>query len=503
MRTDEDVQVAATLRMTDIHKAFPGVQALAGVSLAVQSGTVHAVVGENGAGKSTLMKILAGVYQADHGTIEIDRQTVSLADPRHAQELGIAMVYQELELVADMSVAENISLGAMPSRFGFVDRRSMLERADHFLSQLRTDVSPTDKVGNLPIGQQQLVEIAKCYARSARIVLFDEPTSSLSEKETEALFGVIADMTRQGIAVVYISHRLSEVARIADEVTILKDGALVTSRPSSEMTTDQMINLMVGRELVDLFPKTQTEIGDVVLSVENLTRTGVFSDVSFHVRRGEVVGLAGLVGSGRTEVARAIFGLDAIDKGEICVDGTPRRIESALDAVRAGIAYVPEDRKSEGIVPRMTVRENMSLPVLRRLSRSGFVRRRAEKAETGQLAVSLDVSPPNPNVEIETLSGGNQQKVMLGRWLATDPSVLILDEPTRGVDVGAKAEIHRLIGRLADRGVSIIVISSELPEVLAASDRVYVLRSGRIAGEYARAEATEERVMRTATGEAA
>ena len=493
---------APALRMRGITKSFPGIRALTNVALEVGQGSVHAIVGENGAGKSTLMKILAGVYQPDQGSIELQGEEVRIAGPIDARKRGIGMVYQELNLVPDLTVAENISLGDPPSRLGFVDRKALRARAEEVLAELGAKVHADDLVGSLPVSQQQLVEIAKAYASSPRIIVLDEPTSSLSENEAQALFRVVERMKAAGIAVIYISHRLREVIQLADQVTVLRDGRLVETRDAAGITAADMIRLMVGRDLTDVFPKTEVPIGDVVLEVRGLTRAGVFADVDLDVRAGEIVGLAGFVGAGRTEVARAIFGLDRAERGTVLVDGNPVVARTPRDGVDAGIAYVPEDRKRDGLVPQLTVKDNVTLAVPRQVSRFGWIRRSVERRLATDKATELGVSPPLIDRRVDTYSGGNQQKVVFAKWLATRPRVLILDEPTRGVDVGAKSDIHRIIGELAAQGTAILMISSELPEVLAVSDRIYVLHEGRVSAELPRG-ASEQDVMTAATGEVA
>jgi ABC-type sugar transport system ATPase subunit len=493
---------ASALHMRGISKVFPGVKALSGVELSVRFGTVHAIVGENGAGKSTLMKILSGAYAPTAGTIEVAGVDVRMKRPADAQRLGIRMVHQELNLVPDLTVAENIFLGRMPKRFGFCDRGGMVRRASAVLTELGASIDPQGRLGDLSISQQQLVEIAKAYAADPRIIVLDEPTSSLSEHETAALFRILRKMRDAGIAIVYISHRLKEVLEIADEVTVLRDGAMIETRPASGITAGDMIRLMVGREVSNVFPKTPSVIGKEVLRVRCIGDSLRFEDVSFDVRAGEILGLTGLVGAGRTEVARAIFGLAPLACGSVELDGVPVTIRSPAAAARAGIAYVPEDRKGDGIVPAMTVRENISLPVLRRLAnRLGRVRRGVERDLAQTYVRKFSIVPPDGERRIGLLSGGNQQKAVISRWLATDPKVLILDEPTRGVDVGAKAEIHGIIGQLVANGMAVVMISSELPEIMGVCDRVVVMRDGRASAPVAREGLTEERIMALATGE--
>lgn len=494
------IATASVLSMVGMGKSFPGITALTGVDLEVGTGEVHAIVGENGAGKSTLMKILAGVYQPDTGTIQIDGAPVVLADPIEAKKAGVRMVYQELNLVPDLSVAENIALGRMPTKWGFVDRDAMSQDAARVLADLQTKISPTAMVGDLSVSEQQLVEIAKAYSSSPRFIVFDEPTSSLSEHETQALFGVIRRMRDSGIAVIYISHRLREVVDIADRVTVLRDGRRINTLVVAETTVDDMISLMVGRDIKEVFPKKVVPIGEIVLEAKNLSLPGSFHDVSFTVRAGEIVGFAGLVGAGRTEVAQAIFGLSPLARGQIWLRGKKAKISSPRAGIKAGIAYVPEDRKSDGIIPIQSIKNNISLAVLPSLHLGGFIKFLTERKLAESKSEDLGVTPPLVDRLVNTLSGGNQQKVVLAKWLAAKPQVLILDEPTRGVDVGAKADIHTIIGELAASGAAIIMISSELPEVMAVSDRIYVLHEGSITAEISRDDATEEVVMQAATG---
>lgn len=413
------------------------------------------------------------------------------------------MVHQELNLAPDLTVAENVFLGRMPRRWGVVDRAKMVADTHALLAELGATISPRVRLGDLSISQQQLVEITKAYAASPRIIVLDEPTSSLSEAETAALFAILKRMKGQGIAIIYISHRLKEVLEIADDVTILRDGTMIETREAAGVTASQMIRLMVGREVTNVFPKSAARIGEVVIKVENLSDGYNFSGISFEARQGEILGLTGLVGAGRTELARAIFGLERLAEGRIEINGAAVTIRSPADAVKAGIAYVPEDRKAMGIVPEMNIRENISLPVLRELSAGGLVGPSKEKALVLDYVRTLGVSPPDPERRINLLSGGNQQKCVISKWLSTRPDVLILDEPTRGVDVGAKAEIHRIIGELVAQGMCVIMISSELPEVMGVSDRVLVMHDGRLSAVLMREELNEERIMAFATGEEA
>ena len=491
------------LRMRGIGKLFPGVEALAGVDFALRSGSVHAIVGENGAGKSTLMKILNGVYAPSSGSIEISGQVVTLRKPVDAQRHGIQMVYQELNLAPDLTVAENIFLGRMPHKFGFVQKKQLHAAAAARLAELGANIAPDKLTGDLSISQQQLVEIAKAYAASPRMIVLDEPTSSLSEHEAAALFAVIEKMKAAGIAIVYISHRLPEILAIADDVTVLRDGRMIVSQPIAGVTAEEMIRLMVGRDVQTIFPKVPAEIGEVVLEVSKLGDGVHCHDVSFDVRAGEILGLTGLVGAGRSEAAKAIYGLLPALSGSVKIKGAQLQLGSVETAVAAGIVYVPEDRKREGIVPSMTVRENISLAILRQLSSLAGVKHRAERDVVADYCRDFAIAPPDPERKISLLSGGNQQKAVISKCLAAKPLVLILDEPTRGVDVGAKAEIHRIIGGLAQAGVAVIMISSELPEVLGVSDRVVVMRDGYSHPVYDRASVNEELIMALATGQQA
>lgn len=489
------------LSMKGITKTFPGVKALSNVNFAVKFGTVHAVVGENGAGKSTLMKVLSGSYQPTSGTIEVGGAEARLRRPADAQALGIRMVHQELNLVPDLTVAENIYLGRMPGKWGFLDKNEMLQKATAVLQEQETAIDPQEMLGNLSISQQQLVEIAKAYAANPRIIVLDEPTSSLSEHETAALFRILRKMRDAGIAIVYISHRLKEVLEIADEVTVLRDGSMIETRPIAGISASEMIQLMVGREVSNVFPKSPAKIGEPVLRVNSISDGANFRDVSFDVRAGEILGLIGLVGAGRTEVARAIFGLSGIVEGSLTLNDKEVVINSPAEAVKAGIAYVPEDRKGDGIIPGMSIRENISLPVLKSLTRLGWIKRNADRTLADQYVKQFSISPPDPERRVNLLSGGNQQKSVIAKWLAAKPSVLILDEPTRGVDVGAKAEIHNIIGQLVANGMAVVMISSELPEVLGVCDRIVVMRDGQASPPIDRQDLTEERIMALATGE--
>lgn len=496
------------LEMRGISKRFGGTQALDQVDFSLDRGEVVGLLGENGAGKSTLIKILAGVHRMDQGAIFIDGKPVVFQTPQDAQRLGIAVIYQELNLTPNQTVAENVFLhhpqrmNGILGKIGFVDHRRRERETAALLAQLGiTGLDLRRKVGELSVAFQQLTEIAKALALEARLIVMDEPTSALPDEEVDHLFEIIRRLRQQGLGVVFVSHRLNEVRSICDRIVVLRDGKNAGALPVDEASDDRIIAMMVGRSIDNLYPKRPATPGDVVLEVQGLTRRGIIEDISFHLCAGEVVGLAGLVGSGRTEVARAIFGADRIDKGTIRLDGKPVRIRSPQDARNLGIGYVPEDRKVQGLVPGMTVRDNVTLAVLRQLAYAGHVVDRSVLEEVARRYIhELHLRPPRTDLPVGSLSGGNQQKVVLAKWLAVDLKVLLLDEPTRGIDVGAKAEIHGLIDELAHRGMAILLISSELPEVLAMSDRILVMSEGRLVGELSREEATQERILALASG---
>jgi ABC-type sugar transport system ATPase subunit len=500
--------MALLLEMRGISKRFGGTQALDQVDFSLDRGEVVGLLGENGAGKSTLIKILAGVHRMDQGAIFIDGKPVTLQTPQDAQRLGIAVIYQELNLTPNQTVAENVFLhhpqrmNGILGKIGIIDHRRRERETAALLAQLGiTGLDIRRKVGELSVAFQQLTEIAKALALEARLIVMDEPTSALPDEEVEHLFEIIRRLRERGLGVVFVSHRLNEVRAICDRIVVLRDGKNAGALPVNEASDDRIIAMMVGRSINNLYPKRPATLGDVVLEVQGLTRRGIIEDISFHLRAGEVVGLTGLVGSGRTEVARAIFGADRIDKGTIRLNGTPVRIRSPQDARNLGIGYVPEDRKVQGLVPGMTVRDNITLAVLRQLARAGHVVDRSVLEGVARRYVhELHLRPPRTDLPVGSLSGGNQQKVVLAKWLAVDLKVLLLDEPTRGIDVGAKAEIHGLIDELAHRGMAILLISSELPEVLAMSDRILVMSEGRLVGELSREEATQERILALASG---
>jgi rhamnose transport system ATP-binding protein len=490
------------LRLTSVSKSFGGVRALRDVSFELLPGEVHALVGENGSGKSTLIKTITGAHRPDSGTLEINGHAVTENDPLRAKALGVAVIYQQPALFPDLTVAENIALALEPpGTWRRIDWRRRRARAGELLAQLEARIDPAAEARSLSMPEQQLVEIAKAIGADARAVIMDEPTASLSEREVENLFRIIAALKTRGVGVVYVSHRLDELPRIADRVTALRDGCLVGTRPMNGTTRADLIGMMVGRELAAVFPKVAVPIYGTVLETRNLgCSTSGVSGVSLSVRAGEILGLAGLVGAGRTELARVLFGLTPADGGDIRLHGKIVRIDSPAAAVALGIAYVPEDRRRHGVILELPIAANATLAVLRTVSRGGFLDFRRERALATDLVHKLGVKAPSVDDPVGNLSGGNQQKVALARWLAADPTVIILDEPTQGVDVGAKAEIHKLMGDLAARGLAVVMISSELPEVLGMSDRIVVMHGGTVIGTLERGEATQERVLELALG---
>lgn len=491
------------LRMSGIEKRFAGVHALKGVDFELESGEVHALLGENGAGKSTLMKILAGIYPVDEGEIFIEGNKVSINNVKDAQAYGISIIHQEISLVPHLSVAENIFLGKEPvTKTGWIDWKKMIEETRKTLQQFGLELSPEVPVKKLTVAQQQMIEIIKAVSFRAKMIVMDEPTSSLTEKEVEFLFQTIGHLKEQGVGIVYISHRMNELFAITDRITVLRDGALIGTVRTKDTTADQLISMMVGRELTQYYIKdTAPENGgEIVLSVHNLSKKGVLNDASFELKKGEILGFAGLVGAGRSELMKCIFGLDAFDEGEIRIDGKPLIIRNPNDAIKHGIAYVTENRKEEGLFLIRSVQYNITIKVLDKFIKWFRVNARYEDQKTRQFINELSIKTPNPDQEVRNLSGGNQQKVLISRWLATNPRILILDEPTRGVDVGAKAEIYAIMNRLVKEGVSIIMISSELPEVINMSDRIAVMYKGGIRTILNRDEFSQETIMHYATG---
>jgi ribose transport system ATP-binding protein len=483
------------LEMCDIDKTFPGVKALTGASFTLQSGEIHALVGENGAGKSTLIKILNGVQAADSGEIRLFGKSVRIQSPVEALHQGIATIYQEFTLVKALSVRANFFLGRERLRHGLIDRRHERDKASEALALLGAEIDPDVLVSELNVAQQQIVEIARALTADARILVMDEPTAALTPREVERLFVVLRDLTSRGIAVIFVSHRLDEVFAIADRITVMRDGSTVVTKNKSDLDRRALIEYMVGRSLEEEFPKVPAERGEVMLEVRHLSG-GPVHDVSFTVRRGEVLGIAGLMGAGRTELVRLIFGADPKKSGEILLNGCPVTIDTPRDAIRHGVCLLTEDRKAEGLVLQASARDNFALPNLSSWSRWNFIDQRRESSRFSIRAQELQIKMSGPEQQAAFLSGGNQQKLLVARWLETNSRVIIFDEPTRGIDVGAKYEMYRLISRLAAEGKAIVIISSELPEVLGISDRILVMRQGRVAGEIDNVSAaTQEQVM--------
>ncbi|MCX5402329.1 sugar ABC transporter ATP-binding protein [Streptomyces sp. NBC_00102] len=502
--THPEPETTPVLALEGVSKSFGAVRALRGVSLRLYAGEAHALAGENGAGKSTLIKALAGVHRPDTGTVLLDGEPVEFHGPADARDAGVAVIYQEPTLFPDLSVAENIFVGRQPRRsLGRVDHRAVKRAAAELFERLGVDLDPDQPARGLSIADQQLVEIAKALSFDARVLIMDEPTAALTGSEVARLFGVVRALRAEGAAVLFISHRLEEIFALCQRVTTLRDGAWISSEPLDGLGEDDLVRRMVGRDLEELYPKQVTEIGEVALSVRRLTREGVFTDVSFDVRRGEIVGLAGLVGAGRSEVARAVFGVDRFDGGEVQVLGKKLASGAPSVAMAAGLALVPEDRRAQGLVMDMSIERNIGLTGFAETTRAGLMDRGAERDRAVDWAVRLQVKYARLADVVGTLSGGNQQKVVLAKWLATRPQVLIVDEPTRGIDVGTKAEVHRLLSSLAAEGVAVLMISSDLPEILGMADRVLVMHEGRLTAEIPRSEATEETVMAAATGRAA
>lgn len=505
--TQRSSETGVLLEARGISKSFPGVKALDNVHLKVRRGSLHALVGENGAGKSTLMNILAGAFPPDEGEILLDGRRMKFRSPGEAQQAGISIIFQELNLIPGLSVAENIFLGREPlNRLGLIDCGKMNREAGLLLAQLDLEVDPRTPVARLRVGAQQIVEIAKALSVHSRVIIMDEPTSAITKQETNSLFRLIHQLKQRGVGIIYITHKLDELSHIADEVTVLRDGRLIGSAPHSAMTREELIRMMVGREMLAESPKTAVPTDAEVLRIQDvsLRRPGRATDyavrnVSFSVRRGEVVGLFGLMGAGRTELLQTLFGLHPhTSTGTMSVDGRQVTIRSPRQAIAAGLALAPEDRKTDGLVLLMSVVENVSLASLHRTARWGVVRPRAERELAGQYAARLGVKTPSLAQPVRYLSGGNQQKVVLSKWLAAGPKVLLLDEPTRGIDVHAKQEVYAIVDELARSGLGVVMVSSELPEILAVADRILVLVEGRLTAEFRRGEATEENVLHAA-----
>lgn len=489
------------VEMSNISKAFSGISALNKAELRINEGEVHALMGENGAGKSTLMKILCGVYIADSGDIKVDGRNIHIKKPKHAQQYGITMIHQELNLIPGLTVMENMYLGREPiNKFGFIDKKKLSQEAQGILNQLGVNINLMTKVGELSVGAQQMVEIAKALTTNSKVLIMDEPTAALSEREAEKLFKVVENLTNNGVAIIYISHRMEEVFKICHKITVMRDGQYVGTKSIEDTNFDEVVRMMAGRELTERFPKKTYKIGDELFKVEDLNREGILKKVSFKVSAGEVLGIAGLMGAGRTELARAIFGIDKVDDKKVFLEGKQLNIKNPTDSIKAGIALITEDRKHQGLVLDLSIKENFALPNLKRLSKYGFIDREQENREIDQYIKTLKIKTSSREKQVKFLSGGNQQKVVLAKWLAIEPKVIILDEPTRGVDVAAKAEIYNIINMLAAKGKAIIMISSELPEVLGMSDRILVMHEGQIKLDISAEQATQEEIIKYAAG---
>ncbi|MDO5548853.1 MAG: sugar ABC transporter ATP-binding protein [Eubacteriales bacterium] len=486
--------------MEHITVVFPGVKALDDVSFSLRSGEVHVLLGENGAGKSTLVKVLSGVYRKNAGTVYVDGEEVNFSSTKEAQEAGVNIVHQELNLIPYLTVAENIFLGHEPKKHGIIDWKRMFSETETILENLGVDIPAKAELRTLSVAQQQMVEIAKAVRLESKVIVLDEPTSSLTDKEIDALFEIMRSLRDKGVGIIYISHRFDEIKRICDRATIMRDGKYIDTVDVAETEIDDMIRMMVGRELTDMYPKTPAEIGDVLLEAKHFSTEEKLRDCSIYVRRGEILALAGLMGAGRTELARAIIGADPIHAGELFLNGTKISVKHPKDAVKHGIGLVPEDRKQQGLVLGMSIGKNITLANLSKTMKSGMLNSRVERSLGDDAVKNLNIRTPNLEQRVKFLSGGNQQKVVIAKWLLAEGNVLIFDEPTRGIDVGAKSEIYRIMCELAQSGMAIIMISSELPEVLAMSDRIYVMCNGEVRGELTREEATQEKIMYYATG---
>ncbi|WP_333813123.1 sugar ABC transporter ATP-binding protein [Muricomes intestini] len=489
------------MRVSGIEKSFPGVKALSDIDFAIRKGTVHALCGENGAGKSTLMKIIMGLYQPDKGQIFLDGKPVEIKNPIQARELGISMIAQELNYVPELSVEENLFLGRLPvNKAGKVVWKKVRREAKKFLEEEGLPYTPEQKLKTLTVSDIQMLEIIKAVTNRAQVIIMDEPTSSISHKEVEQLFGKIEELKAQGVSIIYISHKMEEVFRIADDITVLRDGAVVSTDKAEELDLDTVIARMVGRRLDNVYPKERTEVGEKALEVEHFTRKGVFEDISFYVRKGEIVGFAGLVGAGRTETMRAVFGLDPHDSGVIRIEGKETQIKSPSDSIEHKLVMLSESRRDDGIVPVRSVMENASLASLNQFIYGGYAHRAKERSGVKESFLKMNVKTPTLDTAISSLSGGNQQKVLLSRWMLCNPDIMILDEPTRGIDVGAKFEIYKLITDIVKENKAVIMVSSELPELIGMCDRIYIMCQGRISGCISKDAFSQETIMKHAAG---
>lgn len=490
------------VEMKNIHKSFFNVQVLKGVDFDLVPGEIHALMGENGAGKSTLMKILTGIHKSNSGEIHYKGNLTEYHSPKEAEKAGIAVIHQELNIIPYLTVAENMFLGKELRRqpFGILKTKEMNEKTREYLNRLGIDLDPQKEAGDLSVGQQQMIEIARAIAADTEVLIMDEPTAALTDREIETLFTVMNQLRKEGVAIIYISHRMEEIFRMCDRITVLRDGQSIGTKVTSETDFEEIVKMMVGRELGERFPERTAEIGEDRFVVKDLSLEGLFQNISFNVRKGEILGVAGLMGAGRTEIMETIFGARKKTGGRIYMDGKELNIRKPHHAIEAGIGFITEDRKDEGLVLGLTVRENLAIPNLKKLSKSAVIVKQKEKQWTEEMIQKLRIKTSGPEQEVKSLSGGNQQKVVFGKWLGTEPKLLILDEPTRGVDVGAKKEIYSIMNELTEKGFSIIMVSSELPEILGMSDRVMVIHEGKLTAILDKKEASQEKIMEAATG---
>jgi ribose transport system ATP-binding protein len=490
------------IEMKGISKSFSGNKVLDHVDFQLLPGEVHALMGENGAGKSTLIKILTGIYERNEGTVLVKGKEVHFHNPKEAEQSGIAVIHQELNIIPELTVYENMFLGKelTVGRFGFTKDKEMKKKTKEYLNRLGIEIDPNMEAGKLSVGQQQMIEIARAVAANTEVLIMDEPTAALTDREIEALFKVISSLKKQGVGIIYVSHRMEEIFQICDRISVLRDGQFIDVKEVAKTNFDEIVKLMVGRQLGDRFPERDTKIGQERFRVENLTSKGSFENIDFSVNQGEIIGVAGLMGAGRTEIMQAIFGYRHLDAGKLFIDGKEVTIKNPHDAIQAGIAFVTEDRKSQGLILDLSVRENFSITNLTKISNKSLISSQKEVSMVDEMIEKLRVKTSGRELSVKSLSGGNQQKIVIGKWLGMNPKILILDEPTRGVDVGAKKEIYQLINDLTKQGVAIIMVSSELPEILGMSDRILVIHEGKLAGVLDKSDASQEKIMQFATG---
>jgi ribose transport system ATP-binding protein len=490
------------IEMKGISKSFSGNKVLDQVDFQLLPGEVHALMGENGAGKSTLIKILTGIYERNEGTVLVKGKEVHFHNPKEAEQSGIAVIHQELNIIPELTVYENMFLGKelTVGRFGFTKDKEMKKKTKEYLNRLGIEIDPNMEAGKLSVGQQQMIEIARAVAANTEVLIMDEPTAALTDREIEALFKVISSLKKQGVGIIYVSHRMEEIFQICDRISVLRDGQFIDVKEVAKTNFDEIVKLMVGRQLGDRFPERDTKIGQERFKVENLTSKGSFENIHFSVNQGEIIGVAGLMGAGRTEIMQAIFGYRHLDAGKLFIDGKEVTIKNPHDAIQAGIAFVTEDRKSQGLILDLSVRENFSITNLTKISNKSLISSQKEVSMVDEMIEKLRVKTSGRELSVKSLSGGNQQKIVIGKWLGMNPKILILDEPTRGVDVGAKKEIYQLINDLTKQGVAIIMVSSELPEILGMSDRILVIHEGKLAGVLDKSDASQEKIMQFATG---